>query len=805
VDATNSAEIAEVSASFATERGRSRARHVWLVVAVAMAVAGVFASVVAASAIAHDDASKSQKSFERSSVSIASTLQLAIQHQNDLVANAGAYALDNPAGTQAAFVQWTNSAQALARYPELQAVGVVFVVPSTGLAAYAAKAVADPAGPLNADGTFSVVPPGPRPFYCLTAVALSRSATISTPAGFDACAGSNGVTLLAARDSGIGTYQPYRIGNQTSLGIETPIYAGGAVPTTTAARQAAFIGWVGTLTEPSVLMERALQGYPNMSVSLRFHVASSDVTFASGQAPAGAQTVTTNLGEGWAVTTSGAVAASGVFADRPALDVLIAGVVLSVLIGLFVFMLGTGRERARTLVGQRTGQLRHQALHDSLTGLPNRALVADRIEQLLSRSRRNATTGSALYLDLDDFKNVNDTLGHQAGDRLLVAVAVRLASTLRDADTIGRMGGDEFVVLLEGGPDKAGPALVAERLLDVMRQPFELDEASMPLMVNISIGIATAVGAASELLRDADIALYQAKAMGKNRYEVFDPAMQTKISRRTDLEFDLRSALSADQYRLMYQPIYNLDDLTVVGVEALLRWDHPTDGLVSPDEFIPILEQTGQIQDVGRWVLHTACTQMAAWHAKGDTLTLSVNVSARQLDHDSIVTDIRNALKVSGLPAESLIIEVTETALMRNADATTQRLRTIRQLGVRIAVDDFGTGYSSLAYLRQFPVDCLKIDRTFTNAATSSPGSKALIKTLVQLGKDLGLTTLAEGVETTEEMDLLRGAQVDQAQGFLMARPLDPETLETQLLEPTRAAAPIDARHRPTLRRHLVE
>ena len=224
---------------------------------------------------------------------------------------------------------------------------------------------------------------------------------------------------------------------------------------------------------------------------------------------------------------------------------LIAGIGLSLLIGLIIFLLGSGRERARKLVGQRTGQLRHQALHDSLTGLPNRALVMDRIEQLLARGRRNATTASALFLDLDDFKNVNDSLGHQAGDRLLVAVAARLAGTLRDADTIGRMGGDEFVVLLDGGPDEVGPQLVADRLLDVMRQPFELHEASMPLMVNISIGIASGDRAtAGELLRDADVALYQAKAMGKNRYESFDPMMQTKISRRTDLEFELRSALT---------------------------------------------------------------------------------------------------------------------------------------------------------------------------------------------------------------------------------------------------------------------
>jgi EAL domain-containing protein (putative c-di-GMP-specific phosphodiesterase class I) len=323
-----------------------------------------------------------------------------------------------------------------------------------------------------------------------------------------------------------------------------------------------------------------------------------------------------------------------------------------------------------------------------------------------------------------------------------------------------------------------------------MRQPFELDDSPAPLTVNISIGIATGDrDTAEELLRDADIALYEAKADGKNRYATFDPDMQSTISRRTDLEFDLRSSLTGNQYRLVYQPIYNLDDLTVVGVEALLRWDHPTRGLVGPDEFIPILEQTGQIREVGRWVLQEACHQMATWHARGDTLDVSVNVSGRQLDYDSIVDDVRDALLSSGLSPTDLILEVTETALMHNREATAERLRRIKALGVRIAVDDFGTGYSSLAYLRQFPVDCLKIDRAFTSAVTSSPESRALINTLVQLGKDLGLSTLAEGVETTDEMDILRGAHVDQAQGFLMARPLDPETLETVFLVPTRNVA----------------
>jgi EAL domain-containing protein (putative c-di-GMP-specific phosphodiesterase class I) len=253
-----------------------------------------------------------------------------------------------------------------------------------------------------------------------------------------------------------------------------------------------------------------------------------------------------------------------------------------------------------------------------------------------------------------------------------------------------------------------------------------------------------------------------------------------------ELEFDLRSALTDEQFFLVYQPIYNLTDLTVVGVEALLRWQHPTNGLMRPGEFMPILEQTGQIREVGRWVLNEACEQMVAWRSRGDTLDLSVNVSGVQLDTPAIVDHISEALVNSGLDAASLVIEVTETALMRDAQATARQLQAIKDLGVRIAVDDFGTGYSSLAYLQQFPVDSLKIDRMFTDAIATSPESKALIGTLVQLGRDLGLTTLAEGVETPTQLDHLRASKVNEIQGFLLSKPLDAQKFERDILAPTR-------------------
>jgi len=763
-------------------------RGAWAVVAGVLLVLGIAGAMVAAGIVARTAEASSQRQLRSGAAEIASTLQLAIQHEQDLITSASAFVIGNPGASNAQFVAWAQSEHALARYPELLGIGHSVIVPAAKLPEFAVQAVKDPAGPLAANGGFKVVPSGSRAFYCLSVGALARNGAPAFPAGFDYCAsGAAGSASLTSRSSGQGAYLPIRAGKVTLLSVLTPVYRDGMTPGTVAGRRQAFLGWVGMSLTPELILARALQGHPNTALMFRYHSGPWNAAFRSGKVPPGARSTTVALHNGWTVETFAVVAGGGVFASATALALLLAGIVLSVLLAVLVFVLGTGRVRALRLVGQRTGELRHQALHDGLTGLANRVLITDRIEQLLARNRRAGTEGAALFIDLDEFKNVNDTLGHDAGDQLLVAVAARLRSTLRDADTIGRMGGDEFVVLIDGGDLSVAPYLVAERLLAVMRQPFELNDARTPLTVNTSIGIA--IGdrvTAGELLRDADVALYEAKARGKNRYQIFHPEMQTTISHRTELEFDLRSALTEGQFFLVYQPIYNLADLTVVGVEALLRWQHPTRGLMRPDAFIPILEQTGQIREVGRWVLNEACEQMAAWRSRGDTLDLSVNVSGVQLDTAAIVGHIRDALTNSGLDAGALIIEVTETALMRDAELAARQLHAIKALGVRIAVDDFGTGYSSLAYLQQFPVDSLKIDRMFTNAIATSPESRALIGTLVQLGKDLGLTTLAEGVETPSQLDHLRSDDVNEIQGFLLSQPLDAQTLETEILAPTR-------------------
>ncbi len=433
---------------------------------------------------------------------------------------------------------------------------------------------------------------------------------------------------------------------------------------------------------------------------------------------------------------------------------------------------------------QAEEQLAHQAVHDPLTGLANRTLILDRAEQMLMRCERSHDPVAALFIDLDNFKDVNDTLGHDAGDALLRSVADRLTATVRAGDTVGRLGGDEFVVLAEGMSIAAGPELLADRIQEVLSEPFVLSARHAPLRASASIGIASGPReSATEMLRDADIALYRAKGAGKNRWALFEPEMQSAVLDRLGLKMDLQTALANDEFRLLYQPVFDLDTMCVHGVEALLRWHHPRRGVVGPDEFIPILEESGLIVDVGRWVLSQACAQAAEWHRVGHPLTVSVNVSMRQLETRRLIDDVEDALAASGLGAEFLIIEVTETALMRDADSTIARLTELQSLGASVAIDDFGTGYSSLGYLRQFPVDSLKIDRSFIAAMGESPESGVLIHAMVALAHALGLGTLAEGIEESSQLELLRSQGCQRGQGYLVSRPVEATAIVAMLAE----------------------
>jgi diguanylate cyclase (GGDEF)-like protein len=767
--------------------GWNRQLALWTAVAVLLATVGIVGSVVGAHATSVRDGQHSRESFDASSAEIASTLRLALQREQDLVVGIAAYLAANPDTSQAGFVRWTNAIQALPRYPELLGLGYVRLVPASRLDAFTARLARERPLAVGPGGALTIIPSGARPFYCLTADAVGRPG-FGLPAGLDLCKfGAH----YEDRDLGTGSYVPFDLGRTTVLAVETPVYRGALVPKTVAARRAAFLGWLGEGLEPGVVLRRALESHPATAVTLSYRGRNGEATFTAGKTPRRSVSDTIDLHNGWTVVARGGAPSTGVLSDPTALLLLLGGGLVSILLGLLVWVLGTGRARAIRIVREKTRLLGHQALHDTLTGLPNRALVLDRAGRLLAHTARETErTAAALYVDLDGFKHVNDSFGHAAGDHVLRIVGERLQRVLRAQDTVGRLGGDEFIVLLEVGSRDIPPERVAKRLIETLRRPVVLPEGTQSITISASIGIAIGQReTADELLRDADLALYEAKGLGKDRFVLFEPRMQTAAKERLELEADLAEALEKEELFLLYQPTFDLQTRTMLGVEALIRWRHPTRGIVPPGDFITIAEETGLIVPIGRWVLRTACRQAALWRQIGKRLGISVNVSAYQLDRDGLAEDVRQALHESGLEPSALTLEITESALMHDVIGATQRLAELKALGVRLAIDDFGTGYSSLAYLRQFPVDTLKIDRSFVAGLAGSNEAAAIIHTLVQLGKTLQLETLAEGIEDPHQLAHLQRERCDLGQGFLFARPLEPDAvLEFLAREP---AAPL--------------
>jgi diguanylate cyclase (GGDEF)-like protein len=657
-----------------------------------------------------------------------------------------------------------------------------------GLPAFRRAALSDPASRAFIGGVFAVVPSGRRSVYCLTRASVGHTATTSLyPPLLDYCApvtpgfGRSPFAGLirTARDTGstIVTLIP----GLSLVAVGEAVYRQGTPLTTVAQRRAAITGVIGTSFDAGALIGPLLAGYRSLSLTL-YHRNIGGPLQLIGRAGAASRGYTErkNLGEGWVVQVAGNVSATP---DLQGAAVLGSGLLVTFLIFMLYEVLTRSRQQAWGLVGEKTGELEHTALHDLLTDLPNRHLVLDRAEQIIARARRLDVPVTALFVDIDGFKQVNDRYGHQAGDEILRQVGTRLRTVLRDNDTVGRMGGDEFVMLIDSVGLDAAPELVAQRILDVLRQPIRLAKgAHSPLSLTASIGIATGrMASAEDLMADADLALYKAKTVGKNGYVQFESAMHTAAQDRIHLEMDLADALAGNQMFLVYQPMLDLQSEKVVGVEALLRWHHPTDGVIPPDSFIPIAEENGLILTLGRWVLESACAQAVIWHKRGFPLNMSVNVSARQLERAEFVQEVREALHENAMDPAMLTLEITETVLMRNPDITAKLLDELKALGVRIAVDDFGTGYSSLAYLRQFPVDSLKIDRAFITGLELSSEAHALTHTLIQLGKALGLQTLAEGVEHHDQVRELQREGCDLAQGFLFARPLTANAIESFL------------------------
>ena len=427
-------------------------------------------------------------------------------------------------------------------------------------------------------------------------------------------------------------------------------------------------------------------------------------------------------------------------------------------------------------------QLAHQAFHDGVTGLANRALFTERVRHALARTRREDRGLAVIFLDLDDFKTINDSLGHAAGDEVLQEVARRLDQSIRGADTAARFGGDEFAVLLEDVANSQEAADAAERILELLALPVIAGHKELALRGSLGISVAEhgSTAEADDMIRDSDAAMYIAKRDGKGGYRMFEPAMHEGVLARLELRTDLQRAIATEQLELHYQPVVRLDDGVVTGVEALLRWRHPEHGMVAPERFIPIAEETGLIVPIGRWVLREGCRHARRVLASIDPArnpSISINLSLKQIQHSDIVADVRDALTESGLPAECLTLEITETVLMADTDLAVQRLTELKALGVRLALDDFGTGYSSLSYLSRFPVDILKMDRSFLSDGASP--SSGLATAVVALGATLDLEVVAEGIEFPEQWHALRELGCEMGQGFYFARPMDVDaTLE---------------------------
>lgn len=445
------------------------------------------------------------------------------------------------------------------------------------------------------------------------------------------------------------------------------------------------------------------------------------------------------------------------------------------------------QERISKALEENKEHFRHAAFHDALTGLPNRPLLIDHLKLAIERSKLNHNhLFAVLFIDLDRFKNINDSLGHNTGDQLLVALAKRICSCLRPTDTVARLGGDEFAILLDGLENWTIATEVAERLQEELFKPFSLN--GHEVYTTASIGIRLSMDgreSAEAMLRDADTAMYRAKGNGKARHEVFHSTMHTRAVELLRLETDLRRAIEREEFYVDYQPIVSLGGESLVGFEALVRWDHPERGLISPNEFVPIAEETGFISEIGAFVLRQACTQLRSWHkALGkEVLTMSVNLSGRQLTQSDLIQQIQNTLEQTGLNPSCLRLEITESVVMENAELATNTLLLLRKLGVQLSIDDFGTGYSSLSYLHRFPVNTLKIDRSFIGRMANGDENSEIVRTICTLANNLGMEVVAEGVETREQLELLRSLRCEYGQGFLFAKPLNAEKATAMALQ----------------------
>jgi diguanylate cyclase (GGDEF)-like protein len=720
--------------------GSTRGRGAWAAVAALCVVLGAIASVLGARAVARNDTSSTRTAFAQSSKAIGTTVKLAIQRQEELTVAAATYFAANPKATPAEFGRWVTWARTQRRYPELDALGLL------------------PAPPLP--GKKTSIPP----------VHVSPA-------------------QLLSRDIGLSIYRQISAGHRPALAIQTPVYRGNVTPHTVFGRTAASVGWLRTVLVPGAMLGQVLSGHPGYALTVTYRNGTSNLVYSSGAPVAGAQSASSDLHDGWTVTSFGPAADTSVFDNGNALAVLIGGILLSVLLGLLVDVLGAARmqtpapaengaaaaaqDDADTPAGGGIPHDKH--LYEPVTGLPNRELTLDRAERMVARAGRDSgMLAGALFVDIDQLHEVNEKLGGAAGNQLLKIVGERLEDVVRAGDTVGRLDGDEFVVLVESAARGVRLDSLAQRMIEALHKPIELDDFGPSFVLTASIGVAFGRYATPEdLLRDAHVALASAKAAGKDRYTLFNANMRTVIEGRAVLEAELNTALAERQFFLLYQPIYDLGTRRVAGLEAQIRWQHPTQGVLAPDAFIPLAEETGLIVPVGRFMLESACTRAAAWDVAGHRVGVSVKVSAHQLNRDGFATDVRRALQQSGIEPSLLTLEIPETAVMRDLTAAAGRLRELKALGVSVAIDDFGgSGYAHHADLRQLGLDSLRVDRSSLAASEDESYRTWLLEAIMLVGRDLELTVVATGIETHEQMATLQSIGCTMAQGALLGKPV---------------------------------
>jgi diguanylate cyclase (GGDEF)-like protein len=777
---------------------------------------GVVLSTLGALAWHSHVQSAENSSFDTTTHSVAASLATSVERDQDLLATVRTLLTIQPKTTNGELRAWLRGEGAVKRYPGAFGFTYIEHVRTPQLGQYIRTARRDPAIGQPATGPFVpfvIAPQGAIAPYCFTRLVyaqlpaslggggatgiISNLGQLLSPSfdycdtpfasflGNSAANGRAGVIRLsqlfgftAKGGPRVPALVREALGTLPLFAIVAPVYRHSAQPTTPHDRDRALQGWVLGLFDATGLFAPATSVAHGVAVTLYHSGTGSPSVVLRGTTNVAHGARTTMLAlegdPGWSARVAVLASSAGLSATGQGIAVLIGGLIVSLLIFGIVEVLVVSRRKALRTVEQRTKDLRHQATHDSLTGLPNRDSVYEQAQAALGRLDKARVSLALFFIDLDDFKKVNDTFGHGIGDDLLRSVGARLVETAGGDGLVGRLGGDEFAVLAEGTSIARQPELFATRLQDAMREPFELPSGG-GIYLSVSAGIGIAIGAresAEELLRDADTALFRAKSEGLGRYAVFEPEMHDAARKHLALDIDLRHALRFEQFYVVYQPIIDLRSRKIRGVEALLRWRHPERGVVLPAEFIAVLEESDLIIDVGRYVLQQACEQVLHWHEDGFDVGMSVNLSARQFHFDVVLDDVPLTLARTGVDPSWLTLEITESTAMAQTELMMRTLRSLRSFGMQIAIDDFGTGYSSLAYLRDFPIDILKIDRSFINAI-EQPQGRPFLEALIRLGHSLDLEIVAEGIERPAQLEILVDEGCDSGQGFLFQRPVE--------------------------------